>query len=72
MPLPSESLERLKTVLADRYAIERELARGGMSTVYLADDLRHHRKVAVKLLRPEFTTMVDRTVSRGESRSPRS
>ena len=58
MPLPSESLERLKTVLADRYAIERELARGGMSTVYLANDLRHHRKVAVKLLRPELTTMV--------------
>jgi eukaryotic-like serine/threonine-protein kinase len=41
-------------VLAGRYTIERELGRGGMATVYLAQDLRHHRAVAVKVLRPEF------------------
>src|SRR5215208_2376489 len=51
-----DSLERLSTVLAGRYAIERELARGGMATVYLADDLRHQRKVAVKVLRPELAS----------------
>jgi serine/threonine-protein kinase len=39
--------------LAGRYAVERELGRGGMATVYLADDLKHHRKVAIKVLRPE-------------------
>ncbi len=45
-------LDRLKTALADRYAIEREIGAGGMATVYLAEDLKHHRKVAVKVLRP--------------------
>ncbi len=49
-----ESIERLSTALADRYAIERELGSGGMATVYLAEDLKHHRKVAVKVLRPEL------------------
>jgi serine/threonine-protein kinase len=44
-------LERLKEALADRYVIERELGSGGMATVYLARDLRHDRKVAVKVLR---------------------
>src|SRR5512135_3919697 len=46
--------ERLRKALADRYRIERELGAGGMATVYLAEDLRHHRKVAVKVLRPEL------------------
>jgi serine/threonine protein kinase len=41
-------------VLSDRYALERELGRGGMATVYLAKDLRHQRRVAVKVLRPEL------------------
>ncbi len=49
-----ELLDRLKTALADRYAIEREIGAGGMATVYLAEDLKHHRKVAVKVLRPEL------------------
>jgi serine/threonine protein kinase/tetratricopeptide (TPR) repeat protein len=40
--------------LAGRYTVERELGRGGMATVYLADDQKHHRKVAVKVLRPEI------------------
>ena len=44
----------LTTALADRYRIERELGAGGMATVYLAEDLKHHRKVAVKVLRPEL------------------
>lgn len=47
-------LDRLKTALADRYAIEREIGAGGMATVYLAEDLKLHRKVALKVLRPEL------------------
>ena len=50
----TEVLSRLKDALADRYVIERELGSGGMATVYLAEDLRHHRQVAVKVLRPEL------------------
>jgi tRNA A-37 threonylcarbamoyl transferase component Bud32 len=45
---------RLTAALADRYAIERELGQGGMATVYLAEDLRHHRKVALKVLREDL------------------
>ena len=45
---------RLAAALADRYHLERELGAGGMAVVYLADDLKHHRKVAVKVLRPEL------------------
>ena len=44
--------ERLKAALADRYVIESEIGRRGMATVYLATDLRHERRVAVKVLRP--------------------
>ncbi|HXM38894.1 MAG TPA: protein kinase [Gemmatimonadales bacterium] len=47
-------LDRLRSALAGRYTIERELGAGGMATVYLAQDVRHHRKVAVKVLRPEI------------------
>ena len=47
--------DRLTAALADRYRIERELGQGGMATVYLAEDLKHHRKVAVKVLRPELS-----------------
>jgi serine/threonine-protein kinase len=46
--------DRLKTALADRYAIQRELGEGGMATVYLARDLKHNREVAVKVLKPEL------------------
>ncbi len=46
--------ERLAAALADRYRLERELGQGGMATVYLAEDLKHRRKVAVKVLRPEL------------------
>jgi serine/threonine-protein kinase len=47
--------EPVAPTLADRYAIERELGRGGMATVYLADELKHRRKVAIKVLRPELS-----------------
>ena len=47
-------LDALRRALADRYAIERELGQGGMATVYLAQDLKHHRPVAIKLLRSEL------------------
>jgi serine/threonine-protein kinase len=50
----SELPAQLQGALADRYRIEREVGRGGMATVYLAEDLKHHRKVAVKVLRPEL------------------
>jgi len=47
-------LPRLQAALAGRYTIERELGRGGMATVYLAEDLKHHRPVALKVLKPEL------------------
>src|SRR5437867_1641332 len=50
----ADQLARLQAALADRYTIERELGRGGMATVYLAQDLKHHRKVAIKVLKPEL------------------
>ncbi len=49
---------RLVAAVADRYTIERELGAGGMATVYLAEDLKHHRKVAVKVLRPELAAVI--------------
>jgi serine/threonine protein kinase len=50
--------ERLSAALSDRYRIERELGAGGMATVYIAHDVRHDRKVAVKVLRPELSIVV--------------
>ena len=52
------AMSRLAAALADRYRIERELGRGGMATVYLAQDIRHDRKVAVKVLRPELAAVI--------------
>ena len=49
-----EHEERLKAALADRYQIEREIGSGGMATVYLAQDLKHNRQVAVKVLDPDL------------------
>ena len=49
---------RLAEALAGRYAVEREIAHGGMATVYLARDLRHGRRVAIKVLRPEVAAAV--------------
>lgn len=50
------TLESLFAALSDRYRLERELGAGGMATVYLAEDLKHHRRVAVKVLRPELSS----------------
>jgi hypothetical protein len=50
--------ERLQAALRGRYAIERELGRGGMATVFLADDLKHHRKVALKVLDPKLAAVL--------------
>jgi serine/threonine-protein kinase len=49
-----DDLERVTAALAPRYTIERVIGSGGMATVYLAEDQRHHRKVAIKVLRPEL------------------
>ncbi|MGH7631797.1 MAG: protein kinase domain-containing protein [Gemmatimonadales bacterium] len=50
----THTFDGLQAALAGRYALLRELGAGGLATVYLAEDLRHHRKVAVKVLRPEL------------------
>ncbi|UCC26670.1 MAG: serine/threonine-protein kinase [Gemmatimonadales bacterium] len=55
-PLPL--ISRLTAALSDRYRIERELGAGGMATVYLAHDLKHHRQVAIKVLKPELAAVV--------------
>jgi eukaryotic-like serine/threonine-protein kinase len=52
------TIERLAAALADRYRIERELGAGGMATVYLAEDLKHRRRVAVKVLKPELAAVL--------------
>ncbi len=52
--MPADQLDHLNAALTGRYVLQRELGQGGMATVYLADDLRHHRKVAIKVLRPEL------------------
>ena len=57
-PSTSDPMERLTAALADRYRIERQLGAGGMATVYLAHDLKHDRKVAVKVLRPELAAVL--------------
>src|SRR5207237_3783326 len=49
-----DPLARVQAALAGRYTIERELGRGGMATVYLAQDRKHHRPVAIKVLKPEL------------------
>ena len=52
------TVDRLNAALEGRYAIERDLGEGGMATVYLADDLKHNRKVALKVLKPELAAIV--------------
>ncbi len=53
-----ENTARLTAALADRYRIERHLGEGGMATVYLAGDIKHERKVAVKVLRPDLAAVL--------------
>lgn len=55
MPTGPVEVARVRKAIGDRYRIERVLGEGGMATVYLAEDVKHHRKVAVKVMRPEFT-----------------
>ncbi|MGI9044646.1 MAG: protein kinase domain-containing protein [Gemmatimonadaceae bacterium] len=50
--------KELQAALASRYSLDRELGRGGMATVYLADDLRHERRVALKVLHPELSSAI--------------
>ncbi len=52
--LMNELLSRLKTALANRYSVQHEIGRGGMATVFLAQDIKHARPVAVKVLAPEL------------------
>jgi len=54
----ADVLDRLSAALADRYHIEHELGAGGMATVYLAEDLKHKRKVALKVLKPELAAVL--------------
>ncbi len=54
----SEAITRLNAALEGRYRIESELGEGGMATVYLADDIKHERKVALKVLKPELAAVV--------------
>src|SRR5882724_11687822 len=54
----NEPPSRLTAALADRYKIERQLGAGGMATVYLAQDIKHDRKVALKVLRPELAAVL--------------
>jgi serine/threonine-protein kinase len=54
----TQQTDRLNTALAGRYRIERHLGEGGMASVYLCEDLRHKRKVALKLLKPELAAVL--------------
>ena len=54
----SEITAKLSTALADRYRIERRLGEGGMATVFLAEDLKHKRKVALKVLKPDLAAVL--------------
>ncbi|HEX6941404.1 MAG TPA: serine/threonine-protein kinase, partial [Gemmatimonadaceae bacterium] len=51
-------LDQLQSAIADRYKVERELGRGGMATVFLATDVRHERRVAIKVLHPDLAATI--------------
>jgi serine/threonine-protein kinase len=51
-------LQQLTSAIADRYHVRREIGRGGMATVYLADDLKHRRQVAIKVFSPELAAVL--------------
>jgi eukaryotic-like serine/threonine-protein kinase len=56
--LMATPLSQLTAALADRYRLERELGQGGMATVYLAEDLKHRRRVALKALKSELAAVL--------------
>ncbi len=58
LPLMTAIPTRLTTALADRYVLDRELGEGGMATVYLAQDVKHDRRVAIKVLKPELVAVI--------------
>jgi TolB-like protein/tRNA A-37 threonylcarbamoyl transferase component Bud32 len=53
-----DELDRLRSALSDRYSVEGEIGHGGMANVYLAQDLKHDRRVAIKVLRPDLASML--------------
>ena len=53
-----EPFDRLKSALADRYAVERQIGAGGMADVFLTHDLRHNRKVAIKVMHRDLAELV--------------
>src|SRR4051812_6681085 len=53
-----DAASTLTTALADRYLVERQIGAGGMASVYLARDLKHDRRVALKVLRPELSAVI--------------
>ena len=67
----SDTVTRLNAALEGRYRIESELGEGGMATVYLADDLKHERKVALKVLKPELAAMGHITSDSSAAEKPR-
>ena len=65
----ADLFERLRAALSTAYVVERELGQGGMATVYLASDLKHDRKVAIKVLRPELAAVIGADRFLGEIRT---
>jgi serine/threonine-protein kinase len=56
----ADALDRTRAALSDSYMIDREVGRGGMATVYLAQDLKHQRQVAIKVLHPDIAASLGR------------
>ena len=56
--IDQHTIDALNSALADRYSVEREIGQGGMATVYLAHDLKHDRKIAIKVLKPELAAVL--------------
>jgi hypothetical protein len=71
VPDHPDQLDRLKAALSHRYRIERELGRGGMATVSLAEDLKHQRKVALKVLKAKLAAAIGQIGFSWGSSSPR-